>query len=249
VRALSGGFNNQVFAADDVCVKLYKIDDRPRLDREWQALTLLAEQAPGLAPRPLRRHADRVEMELLPGTSLLDLPSVGRPELAPLAEALHRVFAVDAPAHPYETVATVPFLLERLRAWPSCVVPALRDRWFASDDPAVLAEPAPRPFVHCDPNPANFLLNAGRVSIVDWEYAGRGDLAVEVADIVEAYPWRRVPEDDLAWFAHHFEVDRRRLAAARRIEALHWTCLMQRWNRPELPEQVDHCERLLSDLP
>src|SRR5688572_5576244 len=126
VQTLTGGFNNQVFAHDGVCVKLYKLDDRPRLDREWQALTLLADQAPGLAPRPLRRHADRVEMELLPGTSLLDLPSVGRPELAALAEALHRVFAVDAPTHPYETVATVPLQLERLRTWPSCVVPALR---------------------------------------------------------------------------------------------------------------------------
>jgi hypothetical protein len=249
VRALSGGFNNQVFAADGVCVKIYRVDERPRIDREWQALTLLAEQAPGLAPRPLRRLDDRIEMELLPGTSLLDLPSLGRAELSALAEAFHRLLAVDASAHRYDVVATVPFVLDRLRAWPTCPVPGLRDRWLASDDPTVLLQPAPRPLAHCDPNLANFLLHDGRVSIVDWESAGRGDLAYELADFAEAYPARRVGDADWAWFAEQFEVDRRRYTAARRMQALHWTFLVQRRGTDDLPEQIERCERVLSDLP
>ena len=53
--------------------KRYVSWDRGEADREWACLTLLAEHAPGLAPKPLRRETDDgapvVVMERLPGAT------------------------------------------------------------------------------------------------------------------------------------------------------------------------------------
>lgn len=58
--------------------KRYVSWDRGEVDREWVCLTLLAEQAPGVAPRPLRRAIDGdapvVVMERARGTALGGVP-------------------------------------------------------------------------------------------------------------------------------------------------------------------------------
>lgn len=47
LRPLTGGRNNRVYLWSSpygpVCIKIYKVDDRHRVEREWQALTLLAK--------------------------------------------------------------------------------------------------------------------------------------------------------------------------------------------------------------
>ena len=57
-----------------------------RAAREWRALRLLAEHAPGLAPEPLRADLDAhqpvVEMSLLPGVPLGDAPLTPEQESA-----------------------------------------------------------------------------------------------------------------------------------------------------------------------
>ena len=245
---LTGGLNNEVFAEGGVCRKRYRLDDRPRLDREWRALTLLAQQAPGLAPRPIERRDGEILMELLPGRHLLSLPVIDRPVLAVLAEAYARMFSVDADGHPYEAVATLSFVRGRLESWtdPPPPLRVLLPAWLTSHDPALLAQPAPRVFARSDPNLANCLFHQGRVTMVDWEYAGLGDAAIELADVVEAQPSRTVPDHDWAWFLRQFSVDPPRFAAARRLAALHWTYLLHRNRSPALPEQIARCERLLS---
>jgi hypothetical protein len=58
----------------DIVVKRFVQADRGEPAREWRALTLLAEHAPGLAPEPIRADLDAdtpvIEMSLLPGEPL-----------------------------------------------------------------------------------------------------------------------------------------------------------------------------------
>lgn len=62
----------------DIVVKRFVQADRGEPAREWRALTLLAEHAPGLAPEPIRADLDAdpavIEMSLLPGEPLGDQP-------------------------------------------------------------------------------------------------------------------------------------------------------------------------------
>jgi Ser/Thr protein kinase RdoA (MazF antagonist) len=65
LEVLDGGRNNRVFRWDaggcgsgPVCVKVYKVDDRRRLDREWSALTALAAEEVEGVPRPMWRLSD-----------------------------------------------------------------------------------------------------------------------------------------------------------------------------------------------
>jgi hypothetical protein len=57
-----------------VVVKRFRSRDQDRHGREWRALTLLAEYAPGLAPEPLRADLDAdppaIEMSRLDGVPL-----------------------------------------------------------------------------------------------------------------------------------------------------------------------------------
>ncbi|RBQ15352.1 hypothetical protein DP939_36555 [Spongiactinospora rosea] len=47
LRPLTGGRNNLAYgwadSGHETCIKLYKVDERRRADREWAALTLMAE--------------------------------------------------------------------------------------------------------------------------------------------------------------------------------------------------------------
>lgn len=58
--------------------KRYVSWDRGEADREWGCLEVLADHAPGVAPKPLRRETDDgspvVVMERLPGRPLGDAP-------------------------------------------------------------------------------------------------------------------------------------------------------------------------------
>lgn len=62
IRRLSGGMNNAVYrvrlAGQPVCIKLYKVDECRRAEREWQALCLLAKRGLSVAPQPLHFSPD-----------------------------------------------------------------------------------------------------------------------------------------------------------------------------------------------
>ena len=75
--------------------------DRGEAEREWGCLRLLAEHAPGVAPRPLRREiedgAPVVVMERLPGRPLGDGP-LTTVQTASLGEALRSLYDVPLAA-------------------------------------------------------------------------------------------------------------------------------------------------------
>jgi hypothetical protein len=63
----------------ETVTKTFRFWSRGEPDREWEALTLLAEHAPGLAPVPVRREvrdgAPAVVMTRVPGVELEHGPS------------------------------------------------------------------------------------------------------------------------------------------------------------------------------
>ena len=75
--------------------------DRGEAEREWACLRLLAEHAPGVAPRPLRREtvdgAPVVVMERLPGVPLGGAPLTSA-QTASLGEVLGRLYDVPLAA-------------------------------------------------------------------------------------------------------------------------------------------------------
>jgi Phosphotransferase enzyme family len=78
-----------------VVVKRFVQAQRDEADREWRALTLLSEHAPGLAPEPiladLAGNPPVIEMSLLPGDPLGGRPLTAEQELA-LVRALGQLW-------------------------------------------------------------------------------------------------------------------------------------------------------------
>lgn len=183
--------------------KTYRSWARGEPQREWSALRLLQQHAPGLAPEPLsaQLHAEppSVVMTLLPGASLADAPVIPDQVMA-MAAALRRLHsAVPASvltaqplriSHPAETVAN-------LRAWSAephelgekpqtATAFGYATRWLQSADPGrLVATDVPAVFSSGDGNLSNFVWSDGEVRLVDFEDSGRSDRAFDLADSVE----------------------------------------------------------------
>lgn len=253
LRRLSGGLNNGVYDVGGLCVKLYKVDDRRRWEREWRALSFLAEAGLTVAPRPLWYDPDAsppaVAMELLPGEPLHDRP-IGPAELTALGDTLitlfqmpetntHPTTVIGTPAVFAEEVARTAARLGRLTRDPLARESAARlQNWLECGDLGTLAQPALPIFSRGDSNLANCLWDGRRVRFVDFEYAGLSDVAFDLGDLVEHDHAQRVPEEAWAPFLARFELDsarRRRFVAARRLAAHFWLTIFWRLTagRPE----------------
>jgi Phosphotransferase enzyme family len=76
---------------------------------------------------------------------------------------------------------------------------------------------------HGDPNLSNYLWDGARVRIVDFEDAGRSDMELELANLVEHMSSRDTDWDE---FVNHFPVDGRRFRAARVLWASCWLTML-----------------------
>lgn len=173
-------------------------------DREWACLTLLAECAPGVAPRPVRREthdgAPVVIMERLPGESLGRAP-LTLEQTSSLGRALRRIYEV-----PLNSVLAANIGERRygpttqrqtLTRWLSdsydlspCQDPRLVAEgvdvalaWLAGADN--LPEPQLVALGIADLNPANILWDGVSCRLVDFEDGGLTDPAYDLADHVE----------------------------------------------------------------
>lgn len=214
-------------------------------EREWRALTLLARNAPGLAPLPLRYEPEGrnplLVMTRVPGAPLRGT-AVGPAQTEALAAAVARLLD----AIPEAAAAALP---ERRAGRAEAT--ALIHRWYA-DRPAVargpevaevlaagmewLARPWPeqaeeaglRPVLgQGDGNLANYLWDGERVRLVDFEDAGRSDRAFELAEIVEHVaswvdPDTRFDAEGFLALVPLDEGERLRLLECRRLLALVW---------------------------
>ncbi|MGW4473945.1 phosphotransferase family protein [Nonomuraea sp. NPDC004354] len=219
----------------DVVTKRY-VDGKTGADeREWRALTLLGEHAPGLAPAPIAFEPGVVVMSRVDGTPVRGVPSGAAP-LAELAATLGRLHAAvparvlrDLPERPWQ----VEQLAAQVRAWCAAWRPrgtradlAVREgaRWLEGWRPGTAGvRPA---FGAGDGNLSNFLWDGVRVRVVDFEDSGRSDRAYELAELAEhVSAWVDGEVDVLA----RVELDRdeaARVRECRRLQALTWLFLL-----------------------
>lgn len=211
--------------------------------REWRALQLLHEHAPGLAPEPLAADLEAdppyIVMSALPGTPLGGRP-LSSPELRAISAALHEMHTCVPPA----VLATIPAgtgweaararIRDRLAAQPrpsdDAVVALAYDeagRWLSGSeaDRILGADPGRVVLGRSDHNLTNFLRDGDRVRLVDFEYAGRSDRCAEIAELLEHISARCTPDatwrqllDGLEWS----RTELRRLLAIRRLLAAMW---------------------------
>jgi Ser/Thr protein kinase RdoA (MazF antagonist) len=232
----------------EVVIKRYRQYNRGEPAREWRALQLLAEHAPGLAPEPLRADLETaepvIEMTLLPGEPLGRAPLTQDQEAA-LVRALGQLWQ-SVPVDRIIPVAgeqgnNEAQLVQEVRQ-------LVEERPDLGGDPLVLAayaagvdwltwavtgagDPAGRQpvFGQGDANLANFLWDGERVRIVDFEDSGVSDRALELAMLIEHIS---------AWlgaglgsqFIQAFDLtpaERSRLAYCRRLAGLHWLLFLR----------------------
>ena len=226
--------------------KEFIADHEAQAEREWACLTVLAEHAPGLAPRPLRREdGDRpvIVMSRLAGATLPMRPLTTE-ETGALGAALRRLYDVPVEAvaaagigpRRYGADALAGVLVEWLAD--ECDLEPCRDPVLVADALAharvfVAAPPLPEPRLTAlgiaDLNPANVLLHDGEVRLVDFEDGGLSDPAYELADHVE-HLGSRLPgvyDVDALPAAVGLDVgDRDRMAAYRPLWAAFWLAML-----------------------
>lgn len=215
-------------------------------EREWACLTLLAEHAPGLAPRPLRREDGEtpvIVMERIPGDPLAPRPLTAGQTQA-LGAALRRLY--DVPVQAVREAGIGP------RRYGAAEHAQVMVEWLADDhdlrecrDPGLVGEAleVARAFVADPPvpetrlaalgiadlNPANVLWDGRRVRLVDFEDGGLSDPAYELADHVEHLGSRLPGVYDARALADAVGLDaedRQRMAAYRPLWAVFWLAML-----------------------
>lgn len=190
---------------DDIVIKRYTAWSRGEPRREWAALTLLMEHAPGLAPMPIEADLDAtpptIVMSRLPGIPLRGTSATGE-QIAALASALAALHhAVPGPVvQAMQPAAWNPAAaLAKARTWAAkqpdlgrnphvLKAFAAGSDWLTSDAPDhLLDNPLPPVLGLSDGNLANYLWDAAatRVHIIDWEDSGCSDRAFELAELLE----------------------------------------------------------------
>lgn len=207
--------------------KTYRDWRRGEHQREWTVLGVVNRDTPDLSPIPFRERLDLhppwIEMSVVQG-----VPLGGRlddAQVQAMIVALRALWSTAAAAMPSRrfgptealSVARTEFRMDRKplgvagQAFDACVA------FLASADLADDAHPAV--LGHSDPNLANYLWDGSRVRIVDFEDAGRSDVAYEVATLVEHLSARGT---DWRPLIDSVDVDAARLLASRRLAASLW---------------------------
>jgi Ser/Thr protein kinase RdoA (MazF antagonist) len=216
-------------------------------DREWQCLTVLAEHAPGLAPKPIRREtaegAPVVVMERLHG-DVLGREPLTEQQMVSLGQALSRLYAVPLAAARAVGITERRYgaaeLPESLRHWLSdeydlepCQEPrpvantlgAARE-WLQAPD---LPEPRLCALGIADLNPANVLWDGKHCRLLDFEDGGLSDPAYELADHAEHLAARLAGLYDAATLADVVGLtadERKRMHAYRTLWAAFWLVML-----------------------
>lgn len=270
LRPLSGGRNNHVYAwagpDGDICIKIYrKNDGRRRSEREWHALSAIARHGTRhYAPTPLwlddQDDQPALGMSLVPGTPITDLADISGTlkalaeatramQTIPLAEPLASLDRIDSAAH---------YMIRLTDVWPQQLADhpddpqtptmrALLSQWERSGDADILARPAPAVFSRGDSNLLNWHHAADQIFCVDFEFAGRSDVAVDAADHTEHISARDFPDDVWRTLEADLGVDhnnRARFEAAQRTIALRWLAALWKQRDRRVEEFTTQLQRV-----
>jgi aminoglycoside phosphotransferase (APT) family kinase protein len=223
---LTGGMNNLLYRTVcppldlDVVIKFSLPGSRQCAAREFSALALLHRLGLRLAPAPIlldRQHFTRpvVAMTWVEGARLEKSPAseTDWQKLVEYLAALRQVTPERSPfclrpavlnfASAEEGLQAVRAELERLP--PAARRPQITPLIEALEKHTFPNWPAPpRCLCRCDPSPHNFLAAAQGLVSVDWENAGWGDPAFEIADLFSHPDFTDAPPERLAWAARTF---------------------------------------------
>jgi hypothetical protein len=227
-------------------LKEYRQDAGDRPGREWRALRLLQEYAPGLAPEPVAVDLDArppfITMSELPGQALGGQP-LSSAQLRGIRAALDRLHtsvplsALDD-VFPFCPRGDVDGLARGLAAQPrpgdDPVTARAYDeglRWLAGAEAYqfLTGEPTEAVLGRGDHNLSNFLWDGQQVRLVDFEYGGRCEVSDEVAELVEHISARCTPDALWQEFLAGLDLsraERARLQAARRLRVVMWLLLL-----------------------
>jgi len=249
LRPLTGGRNNHVYAWNSpdgpACIKLYRLDDRRRPEREWHALSLLASHHVRHVPRPLWRDDSTgnpaIAMTFVAGTPI---PSTAHKQaaLSGLIETWQQIHAtpVQGPLAGLARIDSAAHYCDRITGiWARQLtdnphdpltgeLQPLLDNWRQSGDQEVLAESQPPALSRGDANLLNWLHDpySHATSCVDFEFSGTSDPAFDIADLVEHISARIF--SDQTWAAVVAALGKADAAFARRFHAGQRTCAL-RW--------------------
>ncbi|MGP3955809.1 phosphotransferase family protein [Nonomuraea sp. 3N208] len=226
----------------DVVIKQYRSSNHGQPEREWRALELLDEYAPGLSPAPVT-----ADLEADPPTvvmSRLGGAAVEGPIKGQLADALAEAVTRVQQAIPQHVLGQVPAraghpveLLEQVRSWwataplsdeDAAVAETLRKAGNWVEQPMLeelLAQPGTPVFGTGDGNLSNYLWDGTAIRVIDFEYSGRSDRAFELAEVVEHISVWRNDTSGMTAVLERFELtadEAARLTECRRLLALYW---------------------------
>jgi Ser/Thr protein kinase RdoA (MazF antagonist) len=249
---------------DGLVTKQYRSWDRGEHHREWQALSVLAEFAPGLAPAPVSADLDAippaVTMTRLPGTPLAERPVSAR-HLDALAATLTRLHTcvprdVLARIRPHAWLTEGP--ATRLRSRTDQMrrhyegEPIVHSAFTAAarwlDHAGDPAEPLTAVLGQGDGSLANFLWDGSGLRVVDFEDAGRSDRTFEIAGLVEHIgTWREagIDADDILARFDLTAAESERLRFFRRVFAIFWLHLVHKRPGPVAGQQAERVVSLL----
>ncbi|MDX3097090.1 aminoglycoside phosphotransferase family protein [Streptomyces sp. ME19-03-3] len=253
LRPLTGGFQNHVYAWDDpeagpICIKVYaKGNHRRRVDREWAALTLLAEHQADGVPRPLwldqHDEVPAIGMTLLKGTPLMESPDreAALRGLAQTTERLHAVPLSGLMAELERMDSGSHYMLRLTGSWPELLacheddplttdMRALLTAWHASGDAELVGDKsAPAVLSRGDSNLNNWLRDGTSSPCVDFEYSGHGTVHFDAADLIEHISAREIPDSTWITLLPDLGVtpaNRHLFLAAQRTCALRWLAVL-----------------------
>lgn len=218
----------------EVVTKTYVDWSRGEHLREWAALRMISAARLDLVPVPISfagpaplTPQPSITMSRLPGSPLGGC--LGMEQLEGLQVALAALWSIPAAGlEPIDYAFFVARVRRSISSWQGSGVVAAAQvaavEWLAGPVVDELAEPVEVVIGHGDPNLANYLWDGGRVRIIDFEDAGRSDLAVELANLVEHLASRGT---EWGSFLERYPVDAERLRTARRLFAAFWLTLVR----------------------
>jgi len=247
ITRVAGAGNNLLFRATndahDLAIKFTIRDARDRAGREYAALLALQQAGLVIAPVPLWRDRDRypqpvVVQSWLAGTVLV-APPVGDDEWQRLIDhylAVHTLTPASGIALPpavlnmHSVADGLDRIGQQLVYIPAPEQPAALHELIRNVEAARLPNwPAP-PLALCrvDPNTLNFVRQPDAWRSVDWENAGWGDPAYEIADLITHPAYIGVPPERWEWLIAAYCARCGDAGAATRIR-VYWLLMLIWW--------------------
>jgi thiamine kinase-like enzyme len=268
IEPTGGGANNLLYRAQrpphDLMVKFTIRDERDRAGREFGALQAIYRAGLSIAPRPVFFDRDSYEQPVVVQTfvpgEVSTAPPVNDEEWLRLVEHLLITHSVTPetsgvallPAYNNASSAAQARRLvwEQAERIPVAARPLTLSLLLERMDGAPYPDwPAPQPALcHPDYNTHNLIRRPGLWASVDWEYAGWGDAACDVADLMLHPAYLGVSGDRWRWFVDRYTArssdpgSHCRIWVYARILSVYWVARLARYVR-EVPLGLD--ERLV----